>query len=182
MGDMNLSLPPGIKITDETPDDIDGIRRVNRTAFGGEYEAQVVDRLRENCPDILSLVAKQGDEVVGHIMFSPAQIHQEESRTINGMGLAPLAVLPGYQGRGIGTFLCQEGMQRMKSAGYPFVIVLGHPRYYPRFGFVKASQHDIVCAFENVPDDAFMICIFKLDEMKGVRGVAHYRREFDETI
>jgi putative acetyltransferase len=133
-----------------------------------------------NCPEILSLVAKNGETVVGHILFSPVVNVQNEGWTIQGMGLGPLAVLPEYQGQGIGSALCQAGMQHMAQANYPFVIVLGHPGYYPRFGFTKASAHGISSAFENVPDEAFMVCIFKPEDMQGVSGVAHYRPEFDE--
>ena len=172
-------LPDGVYIVEEGPEDISGIRLVNQLAFGENYEADVVALLRENCPSILSLVARQGDEVVGHILFSPARIVQVEGWTVTGMGLGPLAVHPENQGKGIGSALCQVGMQNVASAGQPFVVVLGHPTYYPRFGFVKASTYGIRCAFKGVPDDAFMICILDVDTMSGVTGTAYYRQEFD---
>lgn len=178
---MKHSLPAGIVIAEEAPQDVEGIRQVNLAAFKGDYEAEVVDRLRLNCSEILSLVAKEGEQVVGHILFSPAHIVQNQGWTIKGMGLAPLALCPDEQGRGIGSALCQEGMQRMAQAGYPFVIVLGHPGYYPRFGFTTASAYGISSAFENVPDEAFMICVLDQQGMQGVKGVAHYRPEFEET-
>jgi putative acetyltransferase len=177
---MKSLLPEGVYVVEEGSGDISGIRLVNQLAFEGVYEADVVDRLRQNCPAILSLVAKQGDEVIGHILFSPARIVQLEGWTIPGMGLGPLAVHPEHQGKGIGSALCQEGMQRMETAGYPFVIVLGHPNYYPRFGFVRASAHGVRCAFKGVPDEAFMISILDVDTMAGVTGTAYYRQEFDE--
>jgi putative acetyltransferase len=177
---MKHMLPDGVYIVEEGPEDISGIRLVNQLAFDGNYEADVVDRLRENCPSILSLVAKQGDEVLGHILFSPARIVQEAGWTVSGMGLGPLAVHPQHQGKGIGSVLCQVGMQRMEAESYPFVIVLGHPTYYPRFGFVKASTHGIRCAFEGIPDEAFMIRTFDVDTMSGVVGTAYFRQEFDE--
>ena len=181
MGNVKNNLPFGIRIAEESPQEIEGIRWVNQAAFKGDYEAEVVDRLRLNCTDILSLTATAGEKVVGHILFSPAHIVQNEGWTINGMGLGPLAVFPEYQGKGIGSALCQEGMERMAGMGYPFVIVLGHPEYYPRFGFTKASDYGILSSFENVPDEAFMICVFDEMAMQGVSGVAHYRQEFDET-
>jgi len=177
---MSEDLLSRIVIAEERPEDIDGIRRVNQAAFKGDYEADVVDRLRRNCADILSLVAKDGNHIVGHILFSPAYIVPAEGEAVNGMGLAPLAVQPEFQGQGIGAALSREGMARMKAAGYPFVIVLGHPAYYPRFGFTRASAYGILSTFENVPDDAFMICVFDPAALQGVRGVAHYRPEFDE--
>jgi putative acetyltransferase len=180
MDSMNHMLPNGIFILKESPEDIPGIRLVNQLAFDGDYEADVVDLLRQNCPSILSLVAKQGEKVVGHLLFSPVRIVQLQGWTVTGMGLGPLAVHPELQGKGIGSALCQEGMLRMASAGHPFVVVLGHPTYYPRFGFTKASTHGIRCAFDGVPDEAFMIRIFEGDTMAGVTGTAYYRQEFGE--
>lgn len=178
---MEKKLPQGSTIRIEQPSDIEGIRRVNRAAFDGEYESEVVDQLRLNCPTILSLVASDGANIVGHILFSPAQIVQDEGWTISGMGLGPLAVLPTYQDMGIGSALCKEGLQRMEVLGYPFVVVLGHPGYYPRFGFERASSHGVRTSFEDVPDDAFMIRIFDEAAMAGVKGIAYYRPEFDST-
>lgn len=177
---MKRLLPDGVYIVEEGSEDRSGIRQVNQLAFDGDYEADVVDRLRQNCPTILSLVAKQGEEVIGHILFSPVRIAQLEGWTVPGMGLGPLAVHPEHQGKGIGLALCQVGMQRMEAAGYPFVIVLGHPTYYPRFGFVKARVHGIECAFTGVPDEAFMIRILDAATMSGVTGTAYYRQEFEE--
>lgn len=178
IGYMQHTLPEDITILEEQVQDVVGIRHVNRIAFDGEYEAEVVDRLRENCPTILSLVAKDGEDVVGHILFSPAHIVQSEGGSISGMGLGPLAVLPAYQGLGIGSALCHVGLQHMDQAGYPFVIVLGHPDYYPRFGFKRASAYGIRSSFKDIPDEAFMIRIFDVEMMMDVKGIANYRPEF----
>ena len=90
-----------IKIRKEQPQDIKAIRKVNIHAFGQNQEADVVDKLRQNCNDLLSLVAIIHNQLVGHILFSPVKIENED-RTIRGMGLAPMAVLPDYQRQGIG--------------------------------------------------------------------------------
>ena len=101
---------------------------------------------------------------------------------ILGMGLAPMAVLPERQRAGIGSQLVREGLKRLRAASTPFVIVLGHPEYYPRFGFQPASRYGIQCQWEGVPDQAFMILIFHKPALRGVSGVARYRDEFDEAV
>lgn len=163
----------------EQPEDIEGIRRVNLAAFDGTGEADVVDQLRQTCPVFVSLAAKLNDLVLGHVLFTPAEIRQDNGWVTKGMGLAPLAVLPEYQNKGIGAALCHSGLRQLESLSYPFVIVLGHPNYYPRFGFTRASAFGINCAYPDVPDEAFMIHIFDDAFMEGVKGVAHYRPEFD---
>jgi putative acetyltransferase len=162
----------------EKPEDIDAVRVINERAFEHPDEADLVDELRRNSPDLLSLVAVVDGEIVGHILFSPVKI-EGDGRTIKGMGLAPMAVLPEHQRRGIGSALVREGVSRLDQRGCPFVIVLGHPQYYPRFGFVPASRYDIRCEWD-VPDEAFMILILKGSALCGISGIAKYRGEFGE--
>jgi len=146
-----------IIIREERPEDIEAIRRVNNEAFGQPAEAEVVDRLRENCNDLLSLVAVERREVVGHILFSPATIGGEGTALeVAGMGLAPMAVLPRCQGQGIGSLLIHNGIKMLRERGCPFIIVLGYPEYYPRFGFERASRYGIHSQWSEVPDEAFM--------------------------
>jgi putative acetyltransferase len=154
---------------------------VNEKAFGQPDEANIVDSLQQSCPGLLSLVALDGDEVVGHILFSPAKI-EGDAKTIEGMGLAPIAVLPERQRQGVGTQLVKRGIEMLRSRDCPFIIVLGHPEYYPRFGFVRASLHGIRSQWDGVPNEAFMILILDQSAMKGVSGVARYRDEFDEAM
>ncbi len=172
----------GIMIREERPGDRRAIRQVNEHAFGQQVEADIADRLRDNdnCPDILSLVAVQEEQIVGHILFSPARIEGEQ--IVEGMGLAPVAVMPEWQGQGIGSLLIRTGIDMLESRGCPFVIVLGHPEYYPRFGFGRASLHDVRSQWEGVPDEAFMIMILGDPGMTNLSGVAYYRSEFDEAI
>jgi putative acetyltransferase len=144
-------------IREEHPTDRQAVRNVNLRAFGQTLGADLVDTLWENCPDLLSLVALEGNRVVGHILFSPATITDEE-RMIEGVGLAPMAVLPDVQRQGIGSELVRAGIEKLASSRCPFVIVLEHPEYYPRFGFGRASGYGIKSEWE-VPDDAFMILI-----------------------
>jgi putative acetyltransferase len=161
----------------EQPQDISTIREVNKRAFGQEQEALIVDKLRENCDSILSLVAIADDQVVGHILFSPAVIEGENGRLL-GTGLAPLAVLPEYQKRGIGSELVQAGVARIREGGCPYIIVLGHPEYYPRFGFEPASRFGISSEWEVADDEAFMILILNRRAMEDISGVAKCREEW----
>ena len=133
-----------------------------------------------SAPGLLSLVAVQDDQIVGHIMFSPVRI--EGQMTVDGMGLAPMAVLPELQHQGIGLRLVQAGIEILKSRSSPFIIVLGHPEYYPRFGFEPASHRGVRSQWEGVPDEAFMILVLNAEAMSGVQGVARYRDEFDEAV
>jgi len=103
-------------------------------------------------------------------------------RTIKGMGLAPMVVLPERQREGIGTRLVTEGLSLLQKKSCPYVIVLGHPEYYPRFGFEPADKYRIVCQWEGVPSEAFMIRIFDTSVMHQVEGIAMYRDEFDDAV
>ena len=167
-----------IEIRDEQPGDVDAVRRVNTEAFGQPDEAALVDKLRERCDDYVSLVAVDGDDVVGHILFTPATIGD---RNLTGMGLAPMAVVPERQRDGIGSKLVRAGLVAVAERQCPFVIVLGHADYYPRFGFERASAHGIRCEWD-VPDEVFMILVLDEPAMKGVSGVARYRPEFSEMM
>ncbi|MBU2623130.1 MAG: N-acetyltransferase, partial [Proteobacteria bacterium] len=111
-------------------------------AFEQPVEADIVDKLRQACPDFISLVAEDGKIIVGHILFTPVVIEESE-RKLQGMGLAPMAVMPERQRQGIGTKLIKRGLELLKEQGCPFVVVLGHPEYYPRFGFEPASRHNL---------------------------------------
>ena len=157
------------------------IRKVNELAFGQEEEANIIDALRKNCSEGISLVAKMNTEIVGHILFTPAVIESDKN-IIRGMGLAPMSVLPAYQNKGIGSKLVREGLEIVKANKTPFVIVLGHPNYYPRSGFEKASKYQIKSEYEGVPDEAFMILILDEEKMRGISGIAKYRKEFYAAI
>ena len=170
------------EVRHERPHDFDAVRRVNELAFGRAGEADLVERLRGGARGV-SMVAQQRDagEVVGHALFTVATIRLPE-REIVGAALGPVAVLPKFQRNGIGAALIRAGIDEIEQRGDPFVIVLGHPQYYPRFGFEPAgSRHGVRCKWD-VPDDVFMIRIFKPSMMQDVRGgLAVYSREFDDV-
>jgi putative acetyltransferase len=170
-----------IKIREENETDYDAIRIVNDQAFGTSEEGKIVENLRKVCQKTISLVATFDEKVIGHIFFSPVTIDHEENQII-GMGLAPMSVLPEFQKQGIGSMLVKEGVKRIKETDCPFIIVLGHKDYYPRFGFEKASKYDLKCQWDGVPDEAFMVIILNKSTMHGISGVAKYRNEFDEAM
>ena len=170
-----------ITIRFEKPEDIAFIHSVNEQAFGRVSEAKLVDTLRQACADHLSLVADDNGSIVGHIMFTPVLV-AEEKQKLQGMGLAPMAVQPSRQRQGIGSLLIKYGLNILHEKGCPFVIVLGHPDYYPRFGFKPASGFNIRCQWEGLPDEAFMILVMDHEAMKNVSGVATFRDEFNDAL
>jgi putative acetyltransferase len=163
----------------ERPEDAFRVRTVNELAFGQPAEADLVEKLQQAGSVSLSLVAED-DGVVGHILFTPVVVDSAGRRVI-GMGLAPMAVLPDRQRQGIGSALVRRGLEILRERGCPFVVVVGHPEYYPRFGFEPASVHGLASQWEGVPDAAFMVWIPDVNAMAGVSGVARYRDEFNEV-
>ncbi len=170
-----------ILIRGERHEDISHIRAVIERAFGKRLEADLVDELRAGCKEFLSLVAIRDGELRGHVLFTPAGI-DTGVKEIRGMGLAPVAVQPEFQRQGIGSALIREGLRILKDRNCPFVIVLGHPEYYPRFGFEPASKFGLQPQWEGIPDEAFMALILNSAVMRGVTGVARFRDEFDAAV
>jgi putative acetyltransferase len=162
-------------IRPERAGDAAAIRRVNELAFGHSLEADLVEQLCNSGCDSLSLVADD-DGVVGYILFTPVAVPDGEHRNGRGMGLAPMSVLPSRQREGIGSRLVEQGLDNLRQRGCPFVVVIGHPAYYPRFGFERACAHGLVCQWPDVSDDAFMIRI--LESSSRPRGVVLFRDEF----
>lgn len=170
-----------IKIRTEILQNIDAIRRINEKAFSQPQEANIVDRLRANCDGLLSLVALLGEKIIGHILFSPVTI-EGSFGNLQGVGLAPMAVLPEFQRQGVGSELIRAGIEILRESICPFIIVLGHPEYYPRFGFERASLYGIKSQWEGIPNHAFMILWLDKTVMNHVSGVAKYRDEFNEAM
>jgi putative acetyltransferase len=166
-----------LEIRSEQPADAEGIRALNRLAFDGEAEAKLVDLLRERGRNIVSLVAVEGEQVIGQVLFT--EVHVTPAVLYKGVGLAPMAVLPSHQNRGIGTELGRKGLARCRDLGYDFAVVLGHPDYYPRFGFKKASDFGLDNDYNA--DDAYMALEFKPGVLGSFQGVVHYVSEFAEA-
>lgn len=164
----------GLVIRIETPADIPGVRAVNEAAFETGAEAALVDALREHGKFVLSLVADLDDELVGHILFTDI-VMEPRGADDRILGLAPMAVLPEWQGNGVGSALARRGIEDCRELGYRGIVVLGHPGFYSRFGFVPASRHGLTCIYD-APDEAFMALALGDAALPG--GCAIYQPEF----
>ncbi len=162
-------------IRSEQPDDIGNIRHVNLVAFETETEANLVDALRNADVALISLVAEEKGKVIGHILFSPVTLDGDVSI----MGLAPMAVLPNWQGRGVGTQLVNAGLEACEKAGYEAVVVLGHADYYPRFGFAPAVNFGIKSEYD-VPAEVFMVMELRDGVLNHKTGTVKYQQIFNE--
>ena len=160
------------KIRNEASKDFEPVRAILRAAFPTEAESKLVDALRKNGKAIVSLVAANEDEVLGHILFSP--VSTAPLSDAKGIGLAPLAVHPDVQSQGIGSELIREGLHLCKELGYDYCVVLGNPKYYQRFGFEKASNFGL--QNEYGVEDEFMV--IRLSKHGMARGLARYAPEF----
>ena len=164
-------------IRPEEPRDFHAIRRVNELAFAGPIEANLVEALRDADAVILSLVAEVAGNVVGHILFSAVTI-ETAAGEVTAVALAPMAVHPEHQHKGIGSQLVGEGLRELQRRGYEAVVVVGHPEYYPRFGFARASGFGLRCAIA-CPDEAFMAIELRPRALAKRAGLVRYRPEFD---
>lgn len=171
-----VAIPtPAVTVRLETPTDIDAIRAVNRLAFGQENEAALVDALRDGGYSRVSLVAEADGRVVGHILFSALPI-VSEAGTIPALALAPMAVLPEFQHLGIGSELVRRGLDVCREQGHRIAVVLGHPHFYPRFGFSSALAARLVSPFGG--GEAFMAVELVPCALDGVSGRVEYAPPF----
>jgi putative acetyltransferase len=168
-----------VGIRPEQPEDAGAVRTVNLAAFPGPAEADLVDALRAAGKATVSLVAVRGGQVVGHIVFSPVSVSPEGGEHV-GLGLAPMAVSPGSQRLGVGSLLVEAGLAACRESGAGWVVVLGHPDYYPRFGFRPASGFGVRCEYD-APDEAFMAIELAAGALDAVSGVARYQPEFADV-
>lgn len=162
-------------IRDEKEQDLTAVHALNAAVFETTAEADLVDALRQQDLPVISLVAEEANAVVGHIMFSPVSLSGHPELRI--MGLAPMSVAPQHQRHGIGSALVHAGLARCKELGFGAVVVLGHPEYYPRFGFLPAKRFGIDCEYD-VPEDVFMLIELQPASLRGVSGTIKYHAAF----
>jgi putative acetyltransferase len=161
-------------IRPETTADANGIRRVHEAAFPTAAEADLVERLRASSKAVIALVAEDGGRIVGHILFSPVAL--EPLAGTVGLGLAPVAVLPDHEKHGVGRRLVQNGLAECRAWGAGFVVVLGEPEYYGRFGFEPASEHGLLNEYQA--DPKFMVFELKTGALPPRGTLIKYAREF----
>ena len=166
---------PVIRVRPELPADVAGIRALHLDAFSTPAEADLVDALRRGCPDFRSWVAATEDgALAGHVLYTPARADSGP----HGLGLGPMAVATGRQNAGVGTALMEASLARLAADGAAWVVVLGHPRYYPRFGFRPARTYGLGCVWDAVPDPAFLVRELRPGDLEGVTRTIRYRPEF----
>ncbi|MBN1304477.1 MAG: N-acetyltransferase [Anaerolineales bacterium] len=171
-------------IRQEKHKDQAAVYQVNKQAFDGrDEEPQLVEAIRRSSGFIpeLSLVAVTDDTIVGHILFSIVRIETGQG-DVPVLALAPLAVLPAYQNQGIGTQLTRNGLETCRQLGYKIVNVLGHPNYYPRFGFTQARPLGILPPDESIPEEAWMILELTPGSLKGIQGTLRYPECFETAM
>lgn len=174
-GEGFIAVPEAdVVIREETPADRDAVRGVNRRAFGRDAEADLVDALRAGGYVRLSLVAEHSGEVVGHVLFSRLPV-ETAAGVVEALALAPVAVLPDLQRRGIGSRLIRDGLERCRGRGHRIVVVLGHAEYYPRFGFSAALAGRLRSPF---PGPHFMALELVRGALDGVEGEVRYPPPF----
>jgi len=162
----------------EEQKDWTAVHELNATVFETPTEADLVDALREQAQPFVSLVAEDNDEIIGHIMFSPASLSGHPDIKI--VGLAPMSVAPKHQRKGIGSALVCAGLERCKQLGFGAVVVLGYPEYYSRFGFSPSSRFGIGCEYE-VPEEVFMVKELQSGYLRGNSGTIKYHAAFSNV-
>lgn len=171
-----------IDIRPENPSDFEQISEINNLAFGQENEEKLVSLIR-NSPHFiptLSLVAEKNGKVAGHILFSKVMIETSKGAIVNTIGLAPMAVTPDLQNQGIGSALVMAGLERCKELGCEHIVVLGHPEFYPRFGFEPSVKFGIKPPFP-VPENVFMVLELTEGALDGIQGKVKYPPAFNEV-
>lgn len=170
-----------MRIRMEGAADMEAIRAVNELAFGRANEARLVEAVRRSpgfVPE-LSLVAVDEERIVGHALFSRVTV-EAEGETVDVLALGPIAVRPEFQRRGIGGALVRQGLERAAALGFRAVVLIGHPEYYPRFGFRSASLWGLKTAYP-VPEEVFLALPLQEGGMDGLSGMVVYPPAFDEV-
>ena len=171
-----------IKIRQERKNDYPLVYYLNMIAFGQENESKLVESLRESDSFIpeLSIITSLDNKIVGYILFTKIKIKDDFGNENDSLALAPISVSPTLQKQGIGGQLIKYGLIKARELGHKSVIVLGHEKYYPRFGFIPADKWNIKAPFD-VPINVFMGMELVEDGLKNVKGTVQYQKEFENV-
>ena len=161
-------------VRSEEPDDAHSIHDVHMMAFGREAESTLVEELRDQGHNRVSLLAVIGPVTIGHILLSQISI-ESDSGSVPALALAPMAVLPECQSNGVGTRLMEAALDQCRADGHKIVVVLGHPDYYPRFGFSAKLAEQFDGPFSG---EEFMALELTPGALDGVRGKVVYSAPF----
>jgi putative acetyltransferase len=165
-----------IAIRPAKPEDWPAIVEINDAAFEGPGESALIAALERSGRPVISLLALADTVPVGHIFFSPVRI-QSPGRPIPSAALAPMAVSPPFQSRGVGSQLVEAGLRECRDQGYELVVVVGHPDFYQRFGFSPAAGAGLESVYSGA-GDAFMVIELTAGALEGRAGVVEYPEEF----
>jgi len=168
-----------IEIRPEVATDHARVYEIQAAAFERRNEAELVDRLRDVAAPQLSLVAHEGDQLLGHVFFSPVTIGEPSASPAAG-GLAPVAVDPARQRSGIGVALIKAGLAACPALGWQAVFLVGNPAYYSRFGFVLAAPMGFTYG-DPIFDAVFQVKELTSGALEGTRGRVHFHPAFVET-
>lgn len=171
-------MDPLVTIHAERADDHELIADIYRDAFGRDNETRFLEAIRKSADFIpeLSLVAVRRGELVGHILFSRIGI-VTPGGVRSALGLAPQAVLPKVQRQGIGSALVRQGLRRAAGLKYEIVLMVGHPNFYPRFGFQSARPLGLEPPFP-VPEEVFLVHELKSGALEGLSGDVVFSEPF----
>ena len=161
-------------IREEDARDYAQVHALNEAAFGHADEADLVVRLRAEQAVLLSLVAEEDNRILGHILFTRMTI-ETTGCALPAVALAPMAVLPGHQNRGIGTQMIRHGLDLLRARGERIVLVLGHQHYYPRFGFSSEKASGLESPF---PPEAYMALELDPGALNGIHAHVRYPAAF----
>jgi putative acetyltransferase len=167
-------------IRTESVEDYEDVYKLNYLAFQNrDDESKLIERIRLSDGFVpgLSIVAVENGDIVGHILFSKAKIIDNDIEH-EAIVLAPVAVKPDYQKRGIGRRLIEAGLKRCKEQGYDLVLLIGHPEYYPKFNFKPARYHGLELTQFKVPDDVFMVHELRTGALLDINGELIYPDAF----
>ncbi len=173
--------PAGVVIRAARPADSRAIASVHQAAFETDAEARLVEALLAEGDGVISLVAVENAMVVGHVLLSRVTIGEDDSAA-EALSLAPVAVRPDSQRRGIGSALVQASLDAAREQGWEGIVVLGHPGFYPRFGFEPATPRGILPPWPDVPEEAWMVAELSPGALGGVAGVVAFPRAFEEVV